>query len=94
MLNQLGITDADFSNYLGKLCSFLSSLEPSQRDFYNSHCGKNSVEDVAKALGPDVTAADIESLFAQCPPVNGICVMGCCDGDDDGDDDDELSSPN
>jgi hypothetical protein len=78
MLDEMGITDESFRDYLRKYCSFLNSLEPSQRAFHYEHAGQEGVEEVAKSLGPDVTAREIEHLFAECPPVRGIVVMQCC----------------
>jgi hypothetical protein len=78
MLDLMGITDEDFRDYLRKYCSFLNSLEPRQREFHYDHAGRSTVEEVAKSLGPDVTAKDIEHLFAECPPVRGVVIMECC----------------
>lgn len=78
MLDQIGITDEHFRDYLRKYSSFLKSLEPSQREFHYDHAGKSTVDEVAKSLGPDVTTKDIEQLFAESPPVHGICIIECC----------------
>jgi RNA recognition motif-containing protein len=78
MLDKMRITDEDFRDYLRKHSVFLNSLEPRQREFHHHHVGKMTVEELAKAFGPDVTAKDIESLFAECPPVHGILFARCC----------------
>ena len=78
MLDKIGITDEHFRDYLRKYCSFLNSLERIQRDFHYDHVGRSTVEEVAKSLGPDVSAKDIEHLFAECPPVEGILFARCC----------------
>jgi hypothetical protein len=78
MLAPIGITEEDFGDYLTKYGSFLKSLKPGQREFHYDHAGRSTVEEVAKSLGPDVTAKDIERLFAECPPVDGVVSARCC----------------
>lgn len=78
MLDRMGITDEDFRDYLGKYSTFLNSLKHGQQEFHYAHAGRSTVEEVAKSLGPDVTAKDIERLFAECPPVEGILFARCC----------------
>lgn len=78
MLDKLGTTDEDFRDYLRKFNLFLNSLEPRQREFHHSHVGKMTVEELAKAFGPDVTVRDIELLFAECPPTHGVFFTACC----------------
>jgi hypothetical protein len=78
MLDQMGITDEGFRDYLKKFCSFLNSLDAHQREFHNKHSAKKTVEQFARSFGPDVTAKDIERLFAECPPNGGVIGMECC----------------
>jgi hypothetical protein len=78
MLNKLGTTDDDFRDYLRKFNSFLNSLKPMQREFHHNHVGKMTVKELAKSFGPDVTEEDIELLFEECPPVQGVFFTACC----------------
>jgi hypothetical protein len=78
MLEHFGITDENFRDYLRKYCSFLNSLDRKQREFHYDYAGRSTVEEVAAALGPDATVRDVEHLFAECPPIHGICVASCC----------------
>jgi hypothetical protein len=78
MLEHFGVSDENFRDYLKKYCSFLNSLDRKQREFHYDYAGRSTVEEVAAALGPDVTARDVEHLFAECPPVHGMCITACC----------------
>jgi hypothetical protein len=73
MLNQLGIGDADFRDYLTKLAAFRNSLNPNQLTFFNRTA--QTVGKVAAAFGSGATESDVESLFAEAPPVNGIACI-------------------
>ncbi len=74
MLNQIGLGDTDFRDYLTKLSAFRSSLNPNQLAFFNRTLP--TVGQVASAFGADVTASDVESLCAEAPPQNGTsCFM-------------------
>jgi hypothetical protein len=78
MLHRLGIKDEEFRDYLRKLCFFLDSLDATQREFHYKHSATKTVEQFAEALGSNATSMDVERLFAECPPVDGICIIGCC----------------
>ncbi|HSY02752.1 MAG TPA: hypothetical protein VK819_11380 [Acidobacteriaceae bacterium] len=70
MLKKMGIGDGDFRDYLTKLSAFRNSLNAAQRAFFDG--GKPTVDQMAKWFGPDATAGDVEKLFAEAPPQNGI----------------------
>ncbi|MGC2619304.1 MAG: hypothetical protein WA414_09710 [Acidobacteriaceae bacterium] len=70
MLSKMGISDADFRDYLTKLTAFRASLNPAQQAFFDR--GKPTVAQAAHAFGPGATAEDVEKLFAEAPPQNGI----------------------
>jgi|SRR5437879_1196694 hypothetical protein len=78
MLDKLGITDSDFRDYLKKLRGFLDSLKSSQREFHYEHCGTETIEELQEAFGRNMTAEDIEALFVECPPIEGVCFVRCC----------------
>jgi hypothetical protein len=70
MLSKMGIGDADFRDFLTKLSAFRNSLNPAQQKFFDG--SKPTVDQVAKSFGPGATAGDVEKLFAEAPPQNGI----------------------
>lgn len=73
MLSKLGISDQDFRDFLTKLATFRSSLNPAQLALY--HRALPTVDQVAQAFGPDASIQDVENLFAEAPPMNGICCI-------------------
>jgi hypothetical protein len=74
MLALLGIADADFRDFLTKLAAFRGSLNNDQLAFF--HRSLPTVEQVAQAFGPDCSVSDVEQLFTEAPPMNGICCLG------------------
>ncbi len=73
MLSEIGLSDGDFRDFLTKVAAFRSSLNPQQLAFYNR--SMPTVAEVAQAFGPDVSIQDVENLFAEAPPINGIACI-------------------
>jgi hypothetical protein len=78
MLQQLGIKDEDFRDYLKKHASFLKSLNANQKKFHHKNTPKQKVKEVAQSLGPAVTTDHIKKLFKEAPPVQGVMAIRCC----------------
>lgn len=74
MLAQLGISDPDFRDFLTKLAVFRDSLNADQLAFF--HRSLPTIQQVAQAFGPDCSIQDVEQLFGEAPPINGICCLG------------------
>lgn len=77
MLAEMGIPQADFDDYLIKLGAFIAGLSPIQQAFHIKNHGRTARE-IARSLGPDATAADVQGLFAAAPSQAGVIVMSCC----------------
>jgi len=73
MLSQMGLSDQDFRDFLTKVAAFRGSLNPQQLAFYNRTMP--TVAEVAQAFGPDASTQDIENLFAEAPPINGVACI-------------------
>lgn len=73
MLSQMGLSDQDFRDFLAKAAAFRDSLNPAQQAFYQR--AMPTVAQVAQAFGPNTTPTDVENLFAEAPPVNGIACI-------------------
>jgi hypothetical protein len=81
MLNKMGIGDDDFRDYLKKSSDYLATLNEAQMKFHtNSKPPTATIAQAAASLGPDVTAEDIQQLFAEAPPIEGILFTNYCCG--------------
>ncbi len=73
MLQQMGISDGDFNDYLNKLLAFRDSLNPQQLQLFNR--SRVSFDQVAQAFGPGASTSDVEALFAQAPSADGTALV-------------------
>jgi len=73
MLSKMGISDQDFRDFLTKLAAFRNSLNPAQLAFF--HRSMPTVDQVAQAFGSDASIQDVNNLFAEAPPMDGICCI-------------------
>ncbi len=80
MLTKMGISDADFRDYLTKHGTFLKSLNESQTAFHKRNNPGTPVNDIARSLGPGVTSTHVKTLFSELPPVQGVSPTNCCRG--------------
>jgi len=77
MLAEMGISQAEFDDYLTRLNAFINALPPNQQAFHIKNHGRTALE-IARSLGPAATAADVQGLFAAAPKQAGVIVMSCC----------------
>ena len=73
MLQQMGISDQDFTDYLSKVAAFRDSLNPQQLQLFNR--SRMSFDQVAQAFGPAASIPDVEALLGQAPSVDGIAMV-------------------
>jgi hypothetical protein len=72
LLQQLGIGDADFNDFLGKISAFRNSLNSQQLALFDRITP--SVSQLLTTFGAGATASAIESLMSAAPAVHGIAA--------------------
>jgi hypothetical protein len=78
MLEAMGISQQDFSDFVTKFEQFRTSLNPAQQGLLDAALPTTSA--IAASFGPNCTVADVESLLQLAPTnkVNSyICWMAC-----------------
>lgn len=77
MLAEMGLTQPEFVAYQANLNAFIAGLPPNQQAFHIRNHGRTILE-IARTLGPNATAADVQRLFGAAPNQAGVLVMSCC----------------
>jgi tellurite resistance protein len=77
LLKRMKISKEEFDLYKSDVSKFFDGLDGPEKEFYVRNNARTA-EQIAKSLGDDVTAKDIEQLFAGAPCIRGMFVVSCC----------------
>ncbi len=78
MLQKIGISDADFTDYLAKHNNFMNGLNSDQKKFHSKN-HQFPLDKIAASLGPTATPADVQQLFdGAVQPATMSASISCC----------------
>ncbi|HTW48893.1 MAG TPA: hypothetical protein VMD92_13155 [Acidobacteriaceae bacterium] len=81
MLEMMGISQQDFSDFVTKFLQFRGSLNPAQLSILDR--ALPTVSEIAQSFGPNCSVGDVEAVLQIAPAAAGIactCWMGVRSG--------------